>query len=429
MLDIKWIRENTEAVDQNMQKRGAQPVSSHILTLDEKRRTVMAQLQDLQSKRNKISKEVGQAKAKGEDAAPLFEEMKNIGPEIKRLEEEERTLQTELKDFVATLPNVLDSDVPQGKDDSENVEVRTWGTPRTFNFEPQAHYDLGENLGQLDFETAAKISGSRFAWSTGDIARLERALAMFMLDTQTEQNGFTEVNPPVLVTPKSMFGTGQLPKFGDDAFYTNDERDLMLTPTAEVSLTNYMQDKIIAESDLPLKFCAWTPCFRKEAGSAGRDTRGLIRVHQFNKVEMVQIVHPEKSTEALEFMTNCAEGILQKLNLPYRVLMLCSGDTGFGAEKTYDLEVWLPAQNAYREISSCSKCGDFQARRMNGRFKDKDGKNQFVHTLNGSGLAVGRTLVAVMENYQNEDGSITIPDVLVPYMGGKTTIEAVKKIA
>lgn len=427
MLDIKWIRENTDAVDLNMKKRGAEPVSSYILSLDEKRRDVMGRLQELQSKRNKISKEVGQAKAKGEDASHLFESMKTIGPEVKKLEEEERALQAELKDFVATLPNILDANVPEGKDDTENVEVRRWGTPRTLNFEPQAHYDLGENLGQLDFETAAKISGSRFAWSSGDLARLERALAMFMLDTHTEQNGFTEVNPPVLVTPQTMFGTGQLPKFGDDAFYTNDERELMLTPTAEVSLTNYMADRIVQESDLPLKFCAWTPCFRKEAGSAGRDTRGLIRVHQFNKVEMVQIVHPEKSDEALQFMLNCAEDILQKLNLPYRVLNLCTGDMGFGSKQTFDLEVWLPAQNTYREISSCSKCGDFQARRMNGRFKDKDGKNHFVHTLNGSGLAVGRTLVAVMENYQNEDGSINVPEVLKPYMGGKEVIKAVSK--
>ncbi|MEC8066688.1 MAG: serine--tRNA ligase [Pseudomonadota bacterium] len=425
MLDIKWIRENTDLLDQNMKMRGAEAVSSHILSMDEERREIMAKLQDLQSKRNKVSKEVGIAKSKGEDASHLFEEMKSIGPEVKRLEEEERTLQAKLKDYVATLPNVLDPSVPEGKDEDDNQEIRKWGEPKTFDFEPQAHYDLGEKLGQLDFETAAKISGSRFSWSSGDLARLERALAMFMLDTHVEQNGFVEVNPPVLVTPNSMYGTGQLPKFGEDAFYTNDERDLMLTPTAEVSLTNFMQEKIVAESDLPIKFCAWTPCFRKEAGSAGRDTRGLIRVHQFNKVEMVQIVHPEQSDEALEFMTKCAEDILQKLNLPYRVLNLCSGDVGFGAQKTYDLEVWLPAQNTYREISSCSKCGDFQARRMNGRFKNKEGKNAFVHTLNGSGLAVGRTLVAVMENYQNADGSITVPEVLVPYMGGKTVVKAV----
>jgi seryl-tRNA synthetase len=427
MLDIKWIRENTDLVDLNMTKRGANTVSDTLLSMDEKRRKVMARLQDLQSKRNKISKEIGQAKAQGEDASHLFEEMKNIGPEVKRLEEEERDLQKALREFLSALPNIIDASVPEGEDENDNVEIRTWGEPRTFNFEPQAHYDLGENLGLLDFETASKISGSRFSWSTGDLARLERSLAMFMLDTHTEKNAFIEVNPPVLVTPQSMFGTGQLPKFGEDAFYTNDERDLMLTPTAEVSLTNYMQEKIVSESELPIKFCAWTPCFRKEAGSAGRDTRGLIRVHQFNKVEMVQIVHPEKSDEALEFMLDCAEGVLQKLHLPYRVLNLCSGDIGFGSQKTYDLEAWLPAQNAYREISSCSKCGDFQARRMNGRFKDKDGNIQFVHTLNGSGLAVGRTLVAVMENYQNEDGSISIPEVLVPYMGGKKMIEAVKK--
>lgn len=426
MLDIKWIRENTAEVDKVMAMRGAEPVSSKLLAMDEKRREVMGKLQELQSTRNRLSKEIGQAKANGFDSSALFEEMKNVGPQLKALEEEDRQLQEDVKSFVENLPNMLDVDVPEGKDENENVEVRKWGEPTNLSFEPKAHYDLGEALGQLDFETAAKISGSRFAWSQGDLARMERALAMFMLDTHTEQNGFIEVNPPVLVTPKTMYGTGQLPKFADDAFYTNDERDLMLTPTAEVSLTNYMQDKIVNETDLPIKFCAWTPCFRKEAGSAGRDTRGLIRVHQFNKVEMVQIVHPDESVDALEFMTNCAEGILQKLKLPYRVVKLCTGDIGFGARKTYDLEVWLPAQGTYREISSCSNCGDFQARRMNARFKDKDGKNAFVHTLNGSGLAVGRTLVAVMENYQNEDGTITVPEVLVPYMGGKTKIEAVK---
>tara|TARA_R110000868_G_scaffold189695_1_gene432830 strand:+ start:15917 stop:17197 length:1281 start_codon:yes stop_codon:yes gene_type:complete len=426
MLDIKWIRENTETVDKVMVMRGAAPISEKLVVMDEKRRDVMGKLQILQAKRNTLSKEIGQAKSTGVDAAPLFEQMKQVGPQVKDLEDQERNLQAELKLFVEALPNMLDAEVPLGKDEDENVEVRKWGTPREFNFEPQAHYDLGEKLGQLDFETAAKISGSRFSWSQGDLARLERSLAMFMLDTHTQENGFTEVNPPVLVTPASMYGTGQLPKFGDDAFYTNDERDLMLVPTAEVPLTNYMRDKTITEAELPLKFCAWTPCFRKEAGSAGRDTRGLIRVHQFNKVEMVQIVHPEKSDAALSFMLNCAEGILQKLEIPFRTVMLCSGDIGFCARKTFDIEVWLPAQDTYREISSCSNCGDFQARRMNAKFKDADGKNQFVHTLNGSGLAVGRTLVAVMENYQNEDGSITIPTVLQPYMGGKKVIEAVK---
>ncbi|MFT7144572.1 MAG: seryl-tRNA synthetase [Alphaproteobacteria bacterium] len=426
MLDIKWIRENTETVDKVMMMRGAKPVSETLIAMDSGRREVMAKLQELQSKRNSLSKEIGQAKSTGADAAPLFEKMKDVGPKVKELEEKERHIQAEMKTFVEALPNILDADVPIGKDEDDNVEVRKWGKPKTFNFEPQPHYELGEKLGQLDFETAAKISGSRFSWSQGDIARMERALAMFMLDTHTAENGFTEVNPPVLVTPESMYGTGQLPKFGDDAFYTNDERDLMLIPTAEVPLTNFMREKTIAENDLPIKFCAWTPCFRKEAGSAGRDTRGLIRVHQFNKVEMVQIVHPEKSNEALDFMLNCAEGILKKLDIPFRTVKLCSGDIGFGARKTFDIEVWLPAQNTYREISSCSNCGDFQARRMNAKFKNAEGKNEFVHTLNGSGLAVGRTLVAVMENYQNEDGTITVPDVLQPYMAGKKVIEAVK---
>ena len=423
MLDIKWIRTNPEALDAMLIKRGGSAVSSSLMSIDEKRRSLMTEQQALQARRNTLSKEIGQAKSKGEDAAPLFEEMQQVGPKLKALEEDVRLADKEFESLVETLPNVLAEDVPEGKDDTENVEVFKWGTPRAFSFEPKHHADLGEALGGFDFETAGKISGSRFAWLQGDIARLERALGMFMLDQHTGQNGFLEVAAPVLVTPKSMYGTGQLPKFAEDAFYTNDERDLMLIPTAEVPLTNYMQERVLKEEDLPLKFTGLTPCFRKEAGSAGKDTRGYIRMHQFNKVEMVQIVHPEKSAEALEFMRGCAEGILQALKLPYRTVLLCSGDTGFAAQKTYDLEVWLPEQNTYREISSCSNCGDFQARRMNGRFKDADGKNQFVHTLNGSGLATGRTLVAVMENYQQEDGSIEIPEVLRPYMGDKTVIQ------
>lgn len=425
MLDIKWIRENTETVDKVMEMRGAKPVSDTLVELDSRRRKVMAELQGLQSERNRLSKEIGQAKSSGADAAPLFEKMKNVGPQVKNLEEQERALQIELKEFVETLPNMLDSDVPIGKNEDDNVEVSKWGTPKEFDFEVQAHYDLGEKLGLLDFEVAAKISGSRFAWLQGDLARLERALGNFMLNQHIEK-GFTEIAPPLLINPESMYGTGQYPKFEEDAFITNDERNLALSPTSEVAMTNYARGEVFSKSRLPFLFTAFCPNFRKEAGSAGRDTRGYIRQHQFSKVEMVQIVQPEKSDEALKFMLNCAENVLQKLKLPYRVLNLCSGDIGFAAMKTYDLEVWLPAQGTYREISSCSNCGDFQARRMNAKFKDENGKNHFVHTLNGTGVATGRALVAVMENYQNADGSINIPEVLQPYMGGKQIIKAVK---
>ena len=454
MLDIKWIRENTETFDAAMKARSASVSSSDILTLDEKRRAVISELQDVQIKRNALSTEVGSLKSgnselqkdfeKGEGItntrllsfmndwdgeikdgllAFVFQEMKEVGPKLKALEESEREAVAAFEGLLATIPNIPMADVPVGADEDDNVEVRTWGEPTELSFKPVPHYDLGEKLGMLDFETAGKIAGSRFVWQSGDLARLERALGNFMLDTHTQENGFTEVMPPLLVKEQTMFGTGQLPKFEDDQFLTTDDR--WFNPTAEVPLTNYMQGRTIAESELPLKFCAWTPCFRKEAGSAGRDTRGLIRMHQFGKVEMVQIVHPEKSEEALEWMTNCAEGILQKLGLPYRVVKLCTGDIGFSAKKTYDLEVWVPAQGVYREISSCSNCGDFQARRMKGRFKGEKG-TEFVHTLNGSGLATGRTLVAVMENYQQEDGSIKVPEVLQPYMGGQTVIEAQK---
>lgn len=425
MLDIRWVRENTQVLDNALASRGGEAVSEKLLSLDEARRDVMAQLQELQSRRNEISKQVGQAKAKGEDVTQLFAEMKEIGPKMKVLEEKERGAIADFEALLATIPNIPAEDVPEGVDENDNVEIRKWGEPKAFSFEALPHYDLGEQLGVLDFETAAKISGARFVWQQGMLSRLERALANFMLDTHTEEHGFTEVNPPLLVREETMFGTGQLPKFEEDQFVTTDGR--WFNPTSEVPLTNYMQDRIVQEEQLPFKFCAHTPCFRKEAGSAGRDTRGLIRMHQFNKVEMVQVVHPSKSDEALEWMLGCAEKILQKLELPYRVVLLCTGDIGFSAKKTYDLEVWLPAQDTYREISSCSNCGDFQARRMKGRFKDENGKTHFVHTLNGSGLAVGRTLVAVMENYQNEDGSITVPEVLKPYMGGVEAIQAERK--
>ncbi len=420
MLDIRWIRENQETLDKALASRGVDAKASELMKLDEQRRELMAQLQELQSRRNTLSKAIGQAKAKGENATQLFAEMKTVGPKVKELEDKERAIKADFEAVLAMVPNIPDNDVPEGADEDDNVEIRRVGEPKKFSFTPQPHYQVGEDLEMMDFETAAKISGSRFVWMQGDLARLERALATFMLDILREK-GFLEVMPPLLVNDTTMFGTGQLPKFEDDQFHTTDGR--WLIPTAEVVLTNYAQNEILDEDKLPYRFCAWTPCFRKEAGSAGRDTRGYIRMHQFMKVEMVQIVHPDYSEKALEYMTGCAEDILQKLELPYRVMVLCTGDMGFSARKTYDLEVWVPAQETYREISSCSNCGDFQARRMKARFRNSDGETEFVHTLNGSGLAVGRTLVAVMENYQREDGSIEIPKVLQPYMNGQEVIK------
>jgi seryl-tRNA synthetase len=404
MLDIKWIRENPAALDAALSKRNAAPQAEALLALDTERRDVVAQAQALQSRRNEISKEVGMAKAKGEDRPELFEEMKSLGPKLKELEEAERSVNEKLNDALSRVPNIPAEQVPAGVDEEDNEIVRTWGEPTQFSFEPKPHYEVGENLGLLDFETAATMAGSRFVWQQGDLARLERALAAFMLDFLGSK-GFKEVNPPLLLNTASLYGTGQLPKFEEDQFETTDGRWLL--PTSEVPLTNYAQGKIFKEDELPFKFCAWTPNFRKEAGSAGRDTRGLIRMHQFFKVEMVQLVHPEKSVEAHQEMVGCEEGILQALELPYRMVNLCGGDLGFGATQTFDMEVWLPAQNTYREISSCSNCGDFQARRMNARFKGADGKNRFIHTLNGSGLAVGRTLAAVIENYPREISDAT----------------------
>ena len=419
MLDIKWIRENPKAFDAALAKRGLAPHAATLLELDEKRRTLMTELQTLQSKRNDISKQVGIAKSKKEDATHLFEEMKTIGPAVKKLEEQVAELDDKQTELLVTLPNTPDASVPEGKDENDNVEVRKWGAPKELPH-AKAHYDLGEALGMMDFELAAKIAGSRFVWLQGSLARLERALTAFMLDTHTQRHGYTEVSPPFMVNEKALFGTGQLPKFEEDLFKT--DMNYMLIPTSEVPLTNSVQGDILPAEALPIKFTAATPCFRSEAGSAGRDTRGMIRVHQFTKVEMVQIVHPEKSFEALEEMVGHAEYILQQLGLPYRVVTLCGGDLGFGAHKTYDLEVWVPAQGKYREISSCSNCGAFQARRMKARFRTGEKQTEFVHTLNGSGLAVGRTLVAVLENYQMADGSIAIPEVLQPYMGGQKVI-------
>ncbi len=421
MLDIRWIRENPQEFDRINGRRGHSVSSSDILALDEKRREVMTDLQALQSKRNDLSKQVGQLKAKGEDAAGLMAEVQAIGPQMKDLEEKEREAEQAFMAVLSAVPNLVEDGIPDGDDEEHNVEVRKWGEPKSMT-NPKHHYELGEELDGMRFDISAKMSGSRFAWMQGDLARLERALGNFMLDLHTREFGFTEVMPPMLVNDETAYGTGQLPKFSDDLFQTTDGRWLL--PTAEVPVTNFAAGKMFKEEELPFKFAAWTQCFRREAGSAGKDTRGYIRMHQFGKVEMVQLVHPEKSDEALEFMTSCAEEVLKRLELPYRVITLCTGDIGFGARKTYDVEVWVPAQETYREISSCSNCGDFQARRMKARFKDVDGNTRFIHTLNGSGIATGRALVAVMENYQQQDGSIIVPDALVPYMGGQTVIEA-----
>ncbi|MEO0618451.1 MAG: serine--tRNA ligase [Pseudomonadota bacterium] len=426
MFDIKKIRENPQEFDAALARRGVAPQSAILLAIDEKRRTHVAHLQDLQSRRNAASKEIGKAKASGDEAAAQarIDEVASIKAEIQGGEETERTIDAEMRDALAGLPNLPLDDVPDGVDEDDNVEVRKVGTPPELGFEPREHFELGEALGDMDFEIAAKLSGSRFVVLTGQLARLERALAQFMLDLHTGENGYTEVVPPALVLDDALFGTGQLPKFSEDLFRT--EQKHWLIPTAEVPLTNLVREQIVDEASLPRRYTAWTQCFRSEAGAAGRDTRGMIRQHQFSKVEMVSVTTPETSLDELERMTRCAEEVLKRLGLAYRVMLLSTGDIGAGARKTYDLEVWLPGQNTYREISSCSVCGDYQARRMNARYRAAENAKdvQFVHTLNGSGLAVGRTLIAVMENYQNADGSITVPDALHPYMGGRTTIEA-----
>ena len=481
MFDIRWIREEPEAFDAAMKRRGLAPQSAEILSLDAKRREAQTGLQTMQTRRNEASKAIGEAKRKGEDAQALMDEVAGLKDKMAAAEESERQLGSELQDLLSGLPNAPLPEVPEGEDEAANVEVRAHLEPRKLNFEAKEHYELGEALGDLDFETAAKLSGSRFAVMRGKIARLHRALAQFMLDLHTTEHGYTEVVPPFLVRDEVLYGTGQLPKFEEDLFKTEgsnlgqihraaaekfsagemsaDEfseltkyiveqnhdaiealscgksekfsaftfnptgKALYLTPTAEVTLTNLVREQIMEEKELPKRFTAWTQCFRSEAGSAGRDTRGMIRLHQFSKVELVSITEPHQSNDEHERMTSCAEEVLKRLALPFRTMLLCTGDMGFGAQKTYDLEVWLPGQGKYREISSCSNCGEFQARRMMARYrKDGDKKPHFVHTLNGSGLAVGRTLVAVLENYQQADGSIAVPDVLVPYMGGKTRI-------
>lgn len=425
MLDPNLLRNEPDAVAEKLARRGFTLDVETLRSLEERRKVLQVETETLQAERNARSKSIGQAKARGEDIEPLRNEVNVLGEKLDQAKADLDALLSEIRQLALTLPNIPDDVVPDGKDDSENQEILRWGTPKQYDFPVKDHVDLGEMSGGLDFASAVKLTGSRFVVMKGQIARLHRALAQFMLDLHTEQHGYTELYVPYLVNHDSLFGTGQLPKFGNDLFHTRplDEEagnsQYALIPTAEVPVTNLVRDEIIDEETLPLKFTAHTPCFRSEAGSYGRDTRGLIRMHQFDKVEMVQIVAPEHSMEALETLTGHAEKVLQLLDLPYRKVLLCTGDIGFGACKTYDLEVWLPAQNTYREISSCSNTGDFQARRMQVRCRSKsDRKTRLVHTLNGSGLAVGRTLVAVLENYQLADGRIQVPEVLKPYMKG-----------
>ena len=424
MHDLKYIRENPKDFDAALIRRGAAPVAASILALDENRRAILTEMQNAQARRNEASKAIGAAMARGDTATAeaLKAEVARLKDTLPSLEERERGAGAELDSLVAGLPNLPAADTPDGADETDNVEIARWGSPRKFDFEPRDHADVGPALG-LDFETGVAISGARFTFMRGQMARLNRALGQFMLDYQTAQRGYTECATPYLVRQESLFGTGQLPKFAEDNFQTTDGR--WLIPTAEVSLTNSVREQILEESALPIRLTALTPCFRSEAGAAGRDTKGLIRQHQFEKVELVSIVRPEDSAAEHERMVESAEGILQALQLPYRKMLLCTGDMGASARRTYDLEVWLPGQGLYREISSCSNCGDWQARRMNTRYRAAETKsNVFVHTLNGSGLAVGRTLVAVLENYQQADGSVIIPDALLPYMVGLKKLEA-----
>ena len=418
MHDIRLIRDDPQAFDAALARRGAEPAAETLVELDAKRRAVTTRMQEAQSRRNEASKAIGQAMAQGDRdrAEALKAEVAELKKALPALEEEDRALSAELNDALARLPNLPADDVPDGADESDNVEQSQWGDPRDFAFEPKEHADLAPALG-MDFETGARLSGARFTFLRGDMARLHRALAQFMLDRQTRENGYTECNPPVLVGDDAMYGTDKLPKFAEDSFRTTDNR--WLIPTAEVSLTASVAGEILPDLADPIRLAAHTLFFRSEAGAAGRDTRGFIRQHQFEKVELVSICRPEDSEGEHERMTRCAEGILEALDLPYRRMLLCTGDMGFGARKTYDLEVWLPGQGAWREISSCSNTGDFQARRMNARYRPEGSKKtEFVHTLNGSGLAVGRTLVAVLENYQREDGSVDVPEALRPWMGG-----------
>lgn len=424
MLDIQLLRNNIELVSAALASRGMTFDPSRFQTLEAERKGLQTRTQDLQARRNALSKEIGMLKAKGQDASAVMAEVGSTADELKRNEQALAVLLEEINAIVASLPNLPHESVPHGRDENDNVEVLRWGTPREFDFEPLDHVDVGARLG-LDFEMAVKLSGARFAVMQGSIARLHRALAQFMLDVHTREHGYTEVYVPYMVNAASMFGTGQLPKFEEDLFAVprGDDGRLFLIPTSEVPVTNFMRNETVTADALPMMFVGHTPCFRSEAGSYGRDTRGMIRQHQFDKVELVRIEQPDRSWTALEELSGHAEAILRKLELPYRKIVLCTGDMGFSSAKTYDLEVWLPAQKTYREISSCSNCGDFQARRMQGRFKGAQGKNEFVHTLNGSGLAVGRTLVAILENYQQADGSLAIPKALVPWMDGVEVLE------
>jgi seryl-tRNA synthetase len=424
MLDIKWIRDNPAALDAALARRGGEPLAAGLIALDERRRAVIQKAQDMQSRRNAASKEIGIAMGQKntELAEKLKAEVAAIKAELPAAEEEERRLSAELSDQLSRIPNIPAVDVPDGRDEHDNVLKRTIGEKPVWSHPPKEHYEIGEALGWMDFEGAAKLSGARFTVLKGQTARLERAIGQFMLDTHTQEHGYLEVQPPLMVRDEVMYGTGQLPKFAEDLFRTTDGR--WLIPTAEVPLTNLVREEILDHDKLPLRFTALTPCFRSEAGSAGRDTRGMLRQHQFMKVELVSITDAESSVAEHERMTECAETVLRRLGLHFRTMTLCTGDMGFGAQKTYDIEVWLPGQDTYREISSCSVCGDFQARRMNARYRDRADKGvKFVHTLNGSGTAVGRALIAVLENYLDEDGSVTIPDVLLPYMGGLKKIE------
>lgn len=416
MIDPKLLRTELDTVAEKLAKRGYELDKAFWQQVEEQRKSIQVKTEELQAKKNAGAKQVGLMKRNGENTDALMAEMATISSEMKQAEDALKALQEKIQAAALTIPNLPDDSVPAGKDENDNVEMRRWGEPRQFDFAVKDHSDLGENLGLLDFEMAAKLTGSRFSVLKGQLAKLNRALIAFMLTTHTDKYGYTEMYVPYMVNADSLLGTGQLPKFEEDLFKLRGEKEYYLIPTSEVPLTNSVRDKILDPEALPIKMTAHTPCFRSEAGSAGRDTRGLIRQHQFEKVEMVQIVHPETSMQALEDMTAQAEYILQQLGLPYRVIVLCGGDMGFSAVKTYDIEVWLPSQTTYREISSCSNCGDFQARRMQARVKDGK-KTELVHTLNGSGLAVGRTLLAIMENYQNADGTITVPEVLRPYMG------------
>ncbi len=417
MHDIRRVREAPEAFDANLARRGIEGHAAQVLAVDEERRRLQTALQEMQARRNEASREIGQIKKSGGDASSLMAEVAQLKDRMAGAEEEERVLAERLSDLLAGLPNLLADDVPDGADESANVTLRSYGAEPDFDFSLKQHFELGEALGGMDFETAAKLAGARFVVLKGQIARLHRALAQFMLNLHIAEHGYTEVAPPLLVRDEVLYGTGQLPKFAEDQFRTVDGR--WLIPTSEVPLTNFVAGDIVEESALPVRITAHTPCFRLEAGAAGRDTRGMLRQHQFEKVELVSVVHPEESDREQERMLSCAEEVLKRLGLHYRVVVLCSGDTGFGARRTFDIEVWLPGQGTYREISSCSTCGDFQARRMNARFRAQGQKAPlFVHTLNGSGVAVGRALIAVLENYQEADGGVAVPEVLRPYMGG-----------